>query len=351
MSTPQHAEMYLCLLDDLNLESNLTLGSFEVRHYTAEELRSLLRGREDEAPSPAEEARLRSYAQYPWAVLERPGTDDGAMDEFARVCASCQLSYAHAGSKSWWPFDKLIRTLHLMKPSTGPVIPCQFYARIDSHIQAGTPIDRVVYGEPIVVTDGPGGDERPYLWEYRLGQDDTGVYDEVDRKLRACLESSAPTDDNARLLVAVHYFEHGDRQLTPFVPLDPFGAIGALMSYEACLEALVMEETERGGIAEKLGKRIPELINDDRDELRRFLHRVFWLRSKAAHGVRHPTEIADLIVRNADSAIPGEQSEAGRPGPYSRLFLKAADFPRLLINLRECARQAIGRSCDQYVER
>lgn len=349
VSTTQYKELYLCLLDDVALDSDVDLGEFRIRYYKPDELSGLLRGTEDKTPSPSEQARFRLYAKFPWALLERSCAHNGSMDQLTRVLIGANLSYRHAGEQNWWPFDRLIRTLHLMKASPGPVMPRQFYSWTDPPIQKRTQIGRVIYGEPEACTDGPESEDRPYLWEYRLGKEDTERYNEVDRKLRACLECSHLDVANAYLLTAIHYFERGDRQLTPLANLDAFAAVDPLMSYDASLEALLIGETERG-IADKLAGRMTALLNDRPEGIGGFMRRVFWLRSKVAHGVRHPREIADLIVGKPDAAIPGEQGEAGMAGPYSHLFLEAHVFPGFLMNLRECAQRAISFFCDEYVK-
>jgi hypothetical protein len=121
------------------------------------------------------------------------------------------------------------------------------------------------------------------------------------------------------------------------------------MAYEAALEALLIGETENG-VDAKLADRLPVALQDRRSEVGSFARRVFWLRSKVAHGVRDPSEIQRLVVREPDRDITDPARGKSIPGgPYSMLFIEAGVFPSFLVNLRECVRRIILLFCDEYL--
>ena len=139
------------------------------------------------------------------------------------------------------------------------------------------------------------------------------------------------------------------------MPLFPgsFNAIDPLMSYDAALEALVIpEEREKGGISENLASRVSGIFEEKVDEVRNFIKRMFWLRSKVAHGVRTIEEIEGLIIDKPDAQIEDE----ARPNlstqkvNYNELFLASNVFPIFLVNLREITRRTIRFFCDEYLK-
>jgi len=105
--------MYLCLLDDVDLEDSISLNEFDVRYYSAEELISLLKG-SDERLSSGERHRLEAYSKFPWACMERIIPAD-EINKWGHGYAPLDLGLKHAGTVSWEPFTELIRTLNLLK--------------------------------------------------------------------------------------------------------------------------------------------------------------------------------------------------------------------------------------------
>jgi hypothetical protein len=232
----------------------------------------------------------------------------------------------------------MIRNLHLMKPSTGPIMIPQFYYRSEPYVQVGAQIDRIIYGEPYTRDYGPDEQDVPYLMEYTLTPEDPGLYVTMDEKINKW--QSLNPNEKAPLQTAIAYFENADRQLAPCCS-DPFDVIEPLMCYEAALEALLVAEDENG-VENKLADRVQAVLNDQGPEVGLLIRRVFWLRSKVAHGVRSQDEIRRLIIDAPDEAIVDSARKKTIPsGPYSTLFLEAQEFPAFLVNLRECTRRVI----------
>jgi hypothetical protein len=348
MSESAHEETYLCLLDNLEITGDLHLGDFQLQFFSPQELLVLLRGREDASPSDIERAKIERYAMFPWAIWTTRPASGPPRNEFERTARRDPLSFNHAGRASWWPFQGLIRALHLMKPSPGPIRPVRFYYRPEAYTQTSAQIDAVGYDEPTTVDNEEVG-EVPAFGEYKLGADDVPTFEQVDEKLRACLDDQIRARENPHLNIAIHFFERGDRKMTPHIRLDPFEVIETLLSYDACLESLLVRENEHRGTAETMASRLAAMMNDTSGHIRPFALRVFWLRSKIAHGVKAPSKVADWIVRHPDSAIPEAQGDARLAGPYNRLLLEPEDSPGFLANLRECARWAIVFFCDELV--
>lgn len=334
-----NCRQYLCLLDGIGLTDRVNLGDYEVRFFSPQDLIGLLHTSQDDQPSSVELARYELYAQFPWGVLERPARPEPET-EIGRILSTIDISWNHAGRRlAWWPFAQMLRNLHLMKPSLGPIIPRHFYFRSEQYDGAVAQIDRKIYAEPEMRSAGPDGPEYPRLTEYSLAIGDVEAYVAIDKQFEDW-ESQQPEDEKAPLQTALAYFENADQQLDP-VCLDPFQAIEPLMSYEAAIEALLIGE-EENGVERKLIVRIKNLIDDDRPALEGFIERVFWLRSKVAHGVRSPNEISRLIVQSPDAEIIDTPRNKRIPsGPYSEFYLGACEFPPFLVNLRECTRRVI----------
>jgi hypothetical protein len=83
-----------------------------------------------------------------------------------------------------------------------------------------------------------------------------------------------------------------------------------------------------------------------------FIKRVFWLRSKVAHGVRTVEEIEGLIIDKPDAEIMDkERPNLSTPrGNYKELFLASNVFAGFLVNLREITRRTIRFFCDEYLK-
>ncbi len=331
----------LCLLDDVNLADPLHLDEFEIRHFRLNDLQALLG--ETQASD-----RLKVYAELPWARLERPIPPNRAKANLdcrqTLRLQQLELSWHHAGMKSWYPFDDLLRTLNLLKPAGGPVIGRQFYYWLSPLPPADRRIDSVIHGEPLWDYNEPDSEDiHPLVFEYDLGPSEAEHFSRLRKQLAECLATSGDPD-NSHLRTAIHYFENGDRKITPHPLAGSFDAIEPLMSYEAALEALLIREDERRGVENKLSRRVLALMKTDRatDKIADFTRRVFWLRSKVAHGARPIKEIENLIIRKPNDAI-GDTIPGGN---YASLLIKNGVFPGFLVNLRELTRISIRFFCD-----
>ena len=237
---------YLCLLDDVDLEDNVTLDEFDLRYFGVEEIISFLKG-SDQHVSSEERCRLESYSKFPWARLERIISPDEIKTDLDRKLCALYLAWKHAGVVSWEPFAELIRTLNLLKESPGPVIARQFYFTLSPNVTTKAEISKVIYGEPSfeIIDNGSGSRIRPYLLEYVLGPKDVAGFSNLREQLSKCLSKDSDLP-NSHLRTAIHYFENGDRRLKAPALTGSFNAIDPLMSYEAALEALVIREDESG---------------------------------------------------------------------------------------------------------
>ena len=346
---------YLCLLDDLHLKNAVILGEgegkFSVRKYDAKELASLLQGSDDCNTSEEYHKKMEFYAEFPWAYYEEVQGIDNSLDHsFTVLLRKLTLSYAHAGLLSWWPFEELMRTLNLLKPSAGPIIARQFYHRPFAYIQTSTQIEKIIYSEPHSVEkiDSNGNPFVDYLAEYDLGPEDLSGFNDLKEQLKRCLEKDSP--NNSHLKIAIHHFDNADRHLTPKPCLSgSFKAIDPLMSYEASLEALLILENEKK-IEEKLSSRISCIINQRSNQIRNFIRCVFRLRSKFAHGTRSVYDIEKHIISSPNDEFIDETRGNIPGGNYKDLLLKAGAFPSFLINLREVCRRCIRFFCNEYTE-
>jgi hypothetical protein len=252
---------------------------------------------------------------------------------------------------SWEPFTELIRTLNLLKESPGPVITRQFYFILYPNAKTKAYIDKVIYGEPSfdIINNGSNSQIQPLLLEYALGQKDVADFSNLRKQLNKCLSKDSGLP-NSHLRIAIHYFENGDRRFETMPLPGSFNAIDPLMSYEAALEALVIKESENK-VSEKLPQRISAIINSKRDEVHNFCKRVFWLRSKVAHGVRTIEEIEGLIIDKPNIEIKDEARGQFIPGGnYKELFLMSYVFAGFLVNLREITWRTIRFFCNEYLK-
>ena len=341
---------YLCLLDDVNLEDSLTLDEFDLRYFGVEEIISFLRGSNRHVSS-EERHRFESYAEFPWVRMEKYISLDEIKTDFDRELSMLDLAWKHAGKVSWEPFTELIRTLNLLKESPGPVITKQFYFTLSPNTMKKAEIGKVIYGEPSfeIIDDDSGSRIRPYLLEYVLGSRDVAGFSNLRKQLNKCLSKDSDLP-NSHLRIAIHYFENGDRRLKAPALTGSFNAIDPLMSYEAALEALVIRESERGKTEKNLSLRVSAILGEKVEDVRDFLKRVFWLRSKVAHGARAIEEIERLIVIKPDIEIQDEARGHSIPGGnYRELFLTSYVFAGFLVNLREITRRTIRFFCDEHI--
>jgi len=341
---------YLCLLDDVKLEDSITLDEFDVRYYGVKEIISFLKG-SNQHVSLEERHRLESYSKFPWACREKIISPD-EINDWGRQLLMLDLAFQHAGMVSWKPFTELIRTLNLLKESPGPVITKQFYFTLFPNPTMKAEIGQVIYGEPAfdIIDNGNDSRIRPLLLEYALGPKDVAGFSNLRKQLNKCLSKDSKLP-NSHLHIAIHYFENGDRRLKAPVLIGSFNAIDPLMSYDAALEALVIpEEREKDGISKNLASRVSIIFKEKVEDVRNFIKRVFWLRSKVAHGVRTVEEIEHLIIREPNAEIRDEaRNETIPAGNYDKLFLSSFVFPGFLVNLREITRRTIRFFCNEHL--
>jgi hypothetical protein len=337
------------MLDNVDLEENVKLGEFEIRYLNSDELRKILRFKKNAVLSAADKERLLTYEKFPWASVEKEISQKDAEDSTRRILVSLNLAWAHAGIMNWWPFTELIRTLNLTNPSLGPVICRHFYHIPFANLEIYEDIEKVIYAEPAVniIDDERGTMIEPMLLGYTINQELASDFMSVRIILDRCL-SENNSQDNSHICTAVHHFENGDRNLVPYPIEGSFNAIDPLMSYEAALESMVIHEDERG-IENKLASRIASLFSDKAKEVENFIRKVFWLRSKVAHGGRPIEEIEQLIIRRPNDGINdktrNKQIEAGH---YDNLLLCGGFFPGFLVNLREITRFVIRFFCHEF---
>ena len=341
---------YFCLLDDVDLEDNINLDEFNIRYYNAKELLSLLKGSE-ECDSSEENDRFERYSKFPWACREETiHLDD--INKWGGGYAKLDLWLKHTvGRVSWKPFTDLIRTLNLLKESPGPVITRQFYFTLFTNAKTKVEIGKVIYGEPAfdIIDDCNGSRIRPRLREYTLGKNDVAGFSNLRDQVSKCLSKDSDLS-NSHLRIAIHYFENGDRRLKAPTLTGSFDAIDPLMSYDAALESLVIRESEYG-VGKKLSRRVSTIIDSKIDEVQNFCKRVFWLRSKFAHGARTVEDIEHLIVIKPNKEIQNTARNLTiRGGNYRDLFLTSHEFPGFLANLREITRRTIRFFCDEHLK-
>ena len=297
------------------------------------------------------------YAMFPWARFERSIPPNKVKTNLDQRLQQLDLSWNHAGVRSWWPFDDLLRTLNLLKPAGGPVIGRQFYYWLEPLAKPDRRTDRIIYGEPLWDYDGPENDDiHPLVSAYDLEPSDTERFSQLRKQLAQCLAAGSKPD-NSHLRTAIHYFENGDRKIVPHPLSGSFDAIEPLMSYEAALEALLVLEQDCK-VEDKLSERVARLAkklngmtNDKTDAIRDFTKRVFWLRSKVAHGARPIEEIENLILHKPNDAITDDKRNTPKSipsGDYKDLLITGSAFPGFLVNLRELARVSIRFFCDKF---
>lgn len=336
------------MLDNVNLEENLTLGEFEIRYLNTNELRRILRFGENAILSVADQERLQTYEQFPWASVEKEISQKDAEDSTRKILVTYNLRWAHAGIMNWWPFTELIRTLNLARPSLGPIMCRHFYHVPFANCENLKDIEQIIYAEPTtnIYDDGRGTVIQPMLFGYTINKELISDFMKMKTVLSNCL-SEDKNKDNSYIRTAIHHFENGDRNIVSCPLEGSFNAIEPLMSYEAALESLIIREEENG--ENILALRISSLFPDNAKEVENFIRRVFWIRSKVAHGARPIEEIERLILHNPNDEIIDTKRKKRIPmGKYNSLILDGSDFPGFLVNLREITRFVIWFFCQMY---
>ncbi len=337
------------MLDNIELKECVRLEEYEIRELNNNELRRILGFDADITLSPTEDEQLITYSKYPWAYLEKEISDKSANDPVMKSLVSYELRFAHAGIKTWLPFIELIRTLNLLQPSEGPVITRHFYHIPFANRQSTSKIEKIIYDEPTIniYDDERGTVIQPLLYGYKVDGNLTAGFSGLRSLLTSCL-SEENSIGNTHIRIAIHNFENADRRFEACPLEGSFNAIDPLMSYEAALESLVVLE-EESGVEDKLALRIASLFSDRVKEVENFVRKVFWLRSKMAHGARPIEEIERLIVRRPNDAIDDKARKKQIPlGPYDKLLIDCSIFPGFLVNLREITRLAIRFFCDEF---
>ncbi|MBA7686250.1 hypothetical protein ES703_94693 [subsurface metagenome] len=345
----KNKSIYLCLLDNVDLEKDITLGEFEIRYLKANQVSKVMQYFAFEQLTPGEKERLATYEKFPWAYFERDISDMESKDSVSKSLVSFNLRFAHAGVMNWWPFTELIRTLNLLKPSLGPVILRHFYHIPFADLEHARDVEKVIYSEPSIniFDDERGTQIQRMLFGYEINQKSTHGFSELRTVLARCLLMDNVRDNN-HIRTAVHNFENADRKFVPCPLEGSFNAVDPLMSYEAALESLVIFQDERG-VENKLASRISSGFGEKAVEVENFLRKVFWLRSKVTHGARPIEEIERLILRRPNDAINDEARNKRIPaGNYDKLLLESYTFPGFLINLREITRFTIRLFCDEF---
>lgn len=352
---------HFCLLDNLVLDDghSLQLGDYSVRYFESDELRAHFYGRDDHL-SDREFAKLAEMSQFPWATISLPPThfpidvrDHKSGQPTSRADIERMLFHTnHALSHHTEPFTGLLRVLALLKPATGPIIPRAFCMRPPVEIQTGQQIAwrrfSSLWTENEPAPDGPA---RPVLVECELSNEDVEAFSALELQLRKCLanDSRPGYTGSSHLENAVHFFERGDRFMVPDAMES--ASVDALLAFDAAVEALLIRETENS-VERKLRTRIGAVFlkHPQREHVVNLARKIFWIRSKAVHGVRSVSALEGLIKRNGDAEIGDARGGPIPAGPYSTVLVNGtcSHFPALLSNARELARRVIRHFCDAF---
>lgn len=314
---------YFCLLENITTdEDRIDLGDYAVVQMTPDVLAESLYCRPYGSLNSVAQHRVTLYSQWTWGCFDNPV--EMPQDPLKSSLRHMLLAWNHVRETCYWPFDPLIKTLNLLHPSDGPVLPIQYY-HVTAEARAGrTQVETRILAEPVTSGDEQGN-EWPFLQGYAIRAVDSRAYCDLERTVRDALGKDEPqtSSSNAHLWIAEEYFERGNRAMLQI--LDP---VVTLMFYEFALEALYLLERDRGSKA-ILKRRVPPAVDPSADvpleRLHAFLEQIHVIRSKAAHGAR-PIRELERLVRNTD---------------VEQLFLPRFAFGGALANLREVARRSI----------
>jgi len=331
-------ERYLTLLENAYLKGDepILLGDYVLKYMKPEELSEDLYCRPLESLVPLDRQRVDLYSEWLWALRETDSTQEapkGNAGNWDRAFQQHELMYRHAGKRHYWPFDELIQTLNLLKSSDGPVMPIQFYHITPEARESRTRVESIVHGEPTANEDQEGN-QWPYLAGYELLESDVADYQALAEKLAKALRKAPDDGDlpNGHIWIAVDYFERANRSMSTILDRVP-----TVLLYEFALEALYISEEERGS-ERRLKDRIPMAVctNDtiELSALTDFIGDVFWIRSKAAHGVQ-PIRELEQRMQKANTRD---------------LFFNGGALSQYLVNLREIVRRSIRYFVDKYAE-
>ena len=211
-------------------------------------------------------------------------------------------------------------------------MPIQYFHATAEAREGKAEVAKIIRGEPMANGDDQGN-EWPYLTGYELSPDGADEYLDLKSKLDATLRKDGSPEDSpsAHLWIADEYFERGNRSM-----LSSRDRVLTVLMFEFALEGLYVKK--RGGSEGKLLARVPKVVCNEggvsADRLRSFLDEVFWVRSKAAHGVRSIRALEDRIQK-ADT---------------SGLLVPALAFDPFLVNLREIVRLSIRFFLDKHTQ-
>lgn len=385
MSKLEPKALYLCLLDNLNLDGELSFGSYKIRSYKANELAELLRSTNDGKPTDKDSRVLEELSWFPWASCEMPiKNNDELRTKFPGWAKLSDIFWARinfVSQVSIKPFGELLRSLNLYKENAGPVFLRHLYLLLLDDMKSERELVKKIKSPYAIKPYEPDGDEGPYLFEYKIGRDDEMGLQTFHEQLERCLTKDVPSGmpSNTHLRVATHYFMRGDELMVPYP--SGFDILDPLMAYDAAIEALLILEEEKSGTSKKLENRICSVISNEprhvkkvinwrynpkdrlydisEDDVKHFMRRIFWLRSKIAHGVRTIEEIEKLINIKPDEHIVNMPPKNAdhipvvyiKEAPYSQFFLPSGmsdPFPGFLVNTRELARRTIRYFLDEY---
>lgn len=349
---------YLCLLDNVAVDSQsrrVNLGAFSIQRHTASELENLLRGRDDPPLDEEERELFEEWSCLTWAHFDTNAYDASGFRSYGGSGSDWEINRrwflreaAISKNNRFRPFREFIETLNLLKPSDGPVIPCRIFLRPAGDVQTESQIvSRHVNSytarwnpEDEIVTQLIAG--------FPLGIEDAAAFNELAKQL-----PTPSTSKDAYIAIARHFFERANDTFT--VCPEGFDATDSLLSYDACIEALLLRESERG--EKTLKNRFCKLIAKSCPtwKLTRgpsgipkpddFYRRIFLLRSKIAHGVWPVAKTANLITNGCNKGI--KNSRDGIPsGNYGEVFPELSKgngysgWPgtSFLVNVREAAR-------------
>lgn len=335
-------DVFLSLLENVVLtDGPLCLGDNTLQDFTPEELAPLLYARDVDSLTDSQRTRVREYSMFTWVRLDKPVSDEepgqrGHPPGWDRLLEHFELAWGHSGTQTYYPFDTLIQTLNLLKPWPGPVMAIQYFHRPYEALAEKAAVEHIALREPTIQED-EYGHQWPYLPLCKLAAGDSEAYHELAARLTEALSKEGGTDENSRrkhLRIAEDLYERANRGMwAPTLDLIP-----PLLFFVFSIEALYIRDAERGGMMERLRKRVPPGIIPNgsvpTEDLDKFIKVAHGLRSKIAHGAFEPHEVQSKI-----------RSEAPK-----EMFVEGLAFDDFLANLREIARRSIRFFLREFAE-
>ncbi|MFO0838989.1 MAG: hypothetical protein U1D55_10730 [Phycisphaerae bacterium] len=361
-----------CLLDNVQVDADLTLGHFVIRRYSRAELEKLGTPCDDVPTRLSTE--LGNQSDYAWALTKVPVERSGnaAVDAMFTLPEWLSLDFilqASENSRGAYYFENLIRTLNLLKPHPVPVQAATVLVRSHPHLQTREQLTGVPRRpRTIPLSCGEGDPSFAPAPAYPLGHADVCSFERLNASLEllqvADQQPLARHQAATHLQIAMEWLAHADREFSG--EIEPFDAVRLLLAYDAVIEALVLKDRNNQGnqfkkrivalatpiesVSEYVpGNRRFETRRVTREDVERFAERVWRLRSKAAHGSFSINELNRYIQGQETSEIPADDGDrdAVPAGPWDCLFLKPEPgWPAFLGQVREIARQCIRRFID-----